>query len=52
MVKDKISIVISNPKLSISSFKISLDAIKGFSTLSIDNKYTRSAPILRSILRA
>ena len=52
MVKDEMSVVISNPKLSMSSSKISPNAIKGFSMLTIDNKHTRSAPILRSILRA
>ncbi len=46
------SAVISNLKLSISSFKISLDVIEGFSILTIDNKYVKSAPILQSILRA
>ena len=52
MVKDEMSAVISNPKLSMSSSKISPDAMEGFSMSTIDNKHARSAPILRSILRA
>lgn len=46
MVKDKMSIVVSNPKLSISSSKISLDAIKRFSMSTINNKQARNTPIL------
>ena len=52
MVKDEMSAVISNPKLSMSSSKISPNAIEGFSILTIDNKYAKSAPILQSIVRA
>ena len=46
MVKYKISTVISNPKLSMSSSKICLDIMEGFPILTIDNKHARSAPIL------
>ena len=46
MVKNEMSAIISNPKLSMSSSKISLDAMEGFSMSTIDNKYTRSVPIL------
>ena len=52
MVKDEISTVISNPKLSMSSSKISLDAMEEFSMSTIDNKYAKSIPILWFILRA
>ena len=52
MVKNEISAVISNLKLSISSSKISPDAMEGFFMLTINNKYARSAPILQSLLRA
>ena len=46
MVKDEISAVISNPKLSMPSSKISPDAIEEFSMSTIDNKHARIAPIL------
>ncbi len=46
------SAVICNLKLSISSFKISLDVIERFFILTIDNKYTKNVPILQFILRA
>lgn len=46
MVKDEMSAVVSNPKLSMASSKISPDAIEGFSMLTIDNEYAKSAPIL------
>ncbi len=52
IIKDKMSTIVSNPKLSISSSKISLDTMEGFSMSTIDNKHARSAPILRSILGA
>ena len=45
------STIISNPKLSTSSSKISPDARKRFSMSTINNKHVRSAPILRSILK-
>lgn len=45
------STIVSNPKLSMSSSKISLDIIERFFILTIDNKHARSAPILQSILR-
>lgn len=46
MVKDEMSAIISNPKLSIFSSKISPDIIERFSMLTIDNKYAKNAPIL------
>ncbi len=52
MVKDEMSAVVSNPKLSIFSSKISLDIMEGFFISTIDNKYIKSALILQSILRA
>ena len=52
MVKDEMSAVISNLKLSIFSSMISPDAIEGFSILTINNEHARSAPILQSILKA
>lgn len=52
IVKDEMSIVVSNPKLSMSHSKISLNAIEGFSISTINNKHVRSAPILRFILSA
>ena len=52
MVKDKISVGVSNQKLSISSSKITLITIKQFSILTINNKHIKSMPILQSIFRA
>lgn len=52
IVKDEISVVVSNLKLSVSSSKISPNVIEGFSILTIDNKHIKSAPILQSLLRA
>lgn len=52
IVKDKISVIVNNLKLSIASFMISSDAIKRFSILTINNKYARNMPILQSLLRA
>lgn len=52
MVKDEMSAVVSNPKLSMASSKISPDTIEGFFILTIDNKHAKNAPILRSLLRA
>ena len=52
IVKDEMSVVISNQKLSMSSSKISPNAIEGFSMSTIDNKHARSTHILQSILRA
>lgn len=46
MIKNKISIVISNTKLNMSSFKISQDVIERFFMSTIDNKYAGSTPIL------
>lgn len=46
MVKDKMNGVISNPKLSMLSSKISPDTIDGFTMSTIDNEYTRSVLIL------
>lgn len=51
MIKDEISAVVNNQKFSMSSSKISLDAMKRFSILTINNKHTRSMPILQSIFR-
>lgn len=51
MVKDEMSAVISNPKLSMASSTISPDTIEGFFMLTIDNKYAKSAPIIRFLLR-
>lgn len=46
MVKDEMSVVVNNLKLSMSSSKISLNIIEGFSILAIDNEHARNAPIL------
>lgn len=46
MVKNEMSVIVSNSKLNIASSKISLDTIKEFSILTINNKYAKSAPIL------
>lgn len=51
MVKDKISVVVSNLKLSISSSKISPNIMKEFSMPTIDNKYARNVSILQSLLK-
>ena len=51
MVKEEISTVISNLKLSMSNTKISLNTMKRFSMLTIDNKYTKNAPILQFLLK-
>lgn len=42
MIKDKISAIINNPKLSIASSKISPDTTKGFFMLIIDNKHVKN----------
>lgn len=52
MIKDKMSPIISNSKLSMASSKICLDVIEGFSKLTIDNKYTKSVFILQFLLKA
>lgn len=52
MVKDAMSIIVNNPKLSMSSSKISLDIMEGFFILTIDNEYAKSALILQSLLKA
>lgn len=52
MVKNKMTAVVSNSKLIISSSKISPNVIERFFILTINNKYTRSALILQFILRA
>lgn len=52
MLKNEISTVVNNLKLNISSYKINLDIMEGFSMSTIDNKYVRSASILQFILRA
>lgn len=46
------STVISNLKLSIPNSKISPNPMEGFFISTIDNKYAKSALILRSILIA
>lgn len=46
IVKDKISTIVSNPKLNMASFKIILDKINRFSIFTINNKHDKSAPIL------
>lgn len=46
MVKDKVSAIVSNPKLSIASFKIILNEIKEFSILIINSKYAKNMHIL------
>lgn len=51
MVKNKICEIISNTKFSIGSLKISLDAIKGFFILTINNKYSKTTLILQFLLR-
>lgn len=51
MLKAKMSTVVSNSKLSIASFKSSLDIIKSFSILTFNNKHTKSAIISQSLLR-
>lgn len=51
MVRNEMSAIVSNPKLSMSGSKISLDGIEEFSILTIDNKHTKSASILQSLLR-
>ena len=42
IVKDEISSIVSNPKCSISSSKISPNIIEEFFVLTINNKYTKS----------
>lgn len=51
MIKDKISVIISNLKFNIAYSKISLNAIKRFFILIIDNKYIKNRPILQFLLR-
>lgn len=46
MIKDKISIVVRNPKLSISSSKISLKIIERYFILIIDNIHIKNVSIL------
>lgn len=50
MVKNEMSTIVSNIKFSMANFKISPDAIKGFSKLTIDNKHIKSALILQFFL--
>lgn len=52
MIKDEMSAVVSNPKLRMSSSKISPDVIERFSILTIENEYARSVLILQSIFKA
>lgn len=51
MIKDKINAIVSNLKLNISSLKISLNAIKNFCILTINNKTTKNMSILQFLLR-
>lgn len=44
------STVISNSKLSMSNSKISLNTMKRFSILTINNEYTRNMPSIQFIL--
>lgn len=44
------SAVVSNPKISIASSKISLTVIERFSILTINNKYAKNAPIFQFLL--
>lgn len=46
MVKDEMSTIVNNPKLSMTSFKITLDVIERFSILTINNKYVKNVTIL------
>lgn len=46
MVKDKMSTVVYNSKLNISSSKISLNIIERLFMSNIDNQYIRNMPIL------
>lgn len=50
IVKDKISAVVKNPKLSISNSKISPNAIKRFFIMTINNKHAKNTLILTSQL--
>lgn len=51
MIKDKLSMIVNNLKLSRSSFKISLNTIKRFSILTINNKYIKIIFILWSLFK-
>lgn len=51
MIKDKISAVVNNLKLSISSLKICLDAMEEFYLSTIDNEYVRNASIFQFLLK-
>ena len=46
IVKDEMSTIISNPKLSISNSKISPETMETFSILTIDNKHVKNISIL------
>lgn len=46
MVKDEISIIVKNLKLSMASSKIGLNVIKGFFILTINNKHFKNMLIL------
>lgn len=48
--KNKIKVVISNLKFSITGLNISLNVIKKFSILTIDNKNIKTIPILSFLL--
>lgn len=51
MVKNKMSAVVSNLKVSMFSSKISPDVVEKSSILIINNKYIKSVPILQFLLR-
>lgn len=51
IIKEEMGAIVSNSKFNITNFKISLDEIKGFLILTINNKYAKNAPILQFLLR-
>lgn len=51
MIKNEISLVVSNTKFNMTSFKISWDTIEGFFLLIIDNKYAKNISILWFLFR-
>lgn len=51
IIKNKISVIASNPKLDMSSSKISPCIIEKFSMLIIDNKHAKNVSILLFLLR-
>lgn len=51
IIDNKMSIIVKNFKLSISSSKINLDVLKDFSLLKLDKEYTKSAFTFCTIFR-